>query len=143
VKVAVLYESKTGNTRKAAELIGGAIAALGEDVRVMSVRNVDDLHFLASADLVFVGTWVDGVILFGHRPGGAKALRRMPTLSGKHVAVFNTYAVHQGGMLKKLARMLRRQGATVVASCGFRRTDLQAGLKEFVADALAATPVAA
>lgn len=140
MKVAVLYESMTGNTRRAAELIAGAVTALGEEARVMSARNVDDLHFLAQADLVFVGTWVDGLIVAGHRPGGSKALKKLPTLSGKSVAVFNTYAVHQGAMLRKLARLLERDGAVVVASKGFKRTDLQRGLKDFVADALSAIP---
>ncbi|MDH4147367.1 MAG: flavodoxin family protein [Acidimicrobiia bacterium] len=143
MKVAVLYESMTGNTRKAAELIGGAVARLGEEVEVMSVRNIDDLHFLSQADLVFLGTWVDGLIVAGHRPGGSKSIKAMPTLEGKPVAVFNTHAIHQGSMLDKLARLVERHGGEVVARAGFKRSNLSKGVKEFVADAVSAVPAPA
>ena len=38
MNVVVLYESMTGNTQRAAELIGGAVKAAGCDVSVRSVR---------------------------------------------------------------------------------------------------------
>ena len=68
MNIVVIHQSRSGNTKKAAELIGGAIASLGNRVSVRSTENLD-FKELANADLIFVGTWVDGLILFGHRPG--------------------------------------------------------------------------
>ena len=77
MKVLVLFESNTGNTRTVAESIGGAARAAGAEVNVRSVRHID-LHELSTADVVFLGTWVDGLILFGHRPGGVGASQAYP-----------------------------------------------------------------
>ena len=65
---------------------------------------------------MFIGTWVDGLILFGHRPGRAGRIRTMPVIDGKRVAAFMTYAVHAGKALDRFARVLDERGATVVAS---------------------------
>ena len=61
MKVVVIHQSRTGNTRRAAELIGGAVEAAGSSAIVRSASNLDYKE-LAEADLVFVGTWVDGLI---------------------------------------------------------------------------------
>jgi hypothetical protein len=145
VNVVVLFESMTGNTRRAAELIGGAVKAVGADVSVRPVRAID-FHELARADLVFVGTWVDGLIVAGHRPGGRTALAKLPVLDHKQVAVFMTYAIHAGGALGKFARLLEdEKGADVVAERLFKRSTLKGGgladgMADFVADALSAVP---
>ncbi|MDP6076684.1 MAG: flavodoxin family protein, partial [Acidimicrobiales bacterium] len=68
MKVVVIHQSRTGNTKRAAELIGGVAEAAGTAVAVRPTTNID-MAELAEADLVFVGTWVDGLILFGHKPG--------------------------------------------------------------------------
>ena len=149
MNVVVLYESMTGNTQRAAELIGGAVKAAGCDVSVRSVR-APDYHELARADLVFLGTWVDGLIIAGHRPGGRAALGKMPVLDHKQVALFMTYAVHAGGALKKFTKLVsERKGAEVVATHLVKRGKLKdgglvdglsAGMADFVADALSSVP---
>ena len=142
MKVLVLFESNTGNTQKVAELIGGAAQAAGADVTVRSVRELD-LHELSTADVVFLGTWVDGLILFGHRPGGGWRFAGLPALDNKRVALFCSYAVHgSDAMLKKFTKMLRRKGAVVVARQGFKRGKLDDGIRQFVADTFAEVPVA-
>src|SRR3954452_10098337 len=100
MKAVVLYESMTGNTRRAAELIGGALAERGAEVAVRSVL-APGLHELSVADVVLIGTWVDGLVLFGQRPGRAGRLWKLPVLDRKRVAVFCTYAVNPGKALQK------------------------------------------
>jgi menaquinone-dependent protoporphyrinogen IX oxidase len=131
MNVVVLYESMTGNTRRAAELIGGAVAAKGANVSVRPVTS-PDLHELSVADLVFVGTWVDGLVLFGQRPGRATRLWKLPVLDRKPVAVFCTYAINAGKALDKTVRILEAKGARVVGSHQFRRDRLEQGVAEFV-----------
>ncbi len=142
MKVVVLFESLTGNTRRAAELIGGAIHAQGHEVAVRPVTAFD-YGELAAADLVVVGTWVDGFIVAGHRPGRPGRLRALPALDRKQTAVFMTYAVHAGKALRKTVKLLEGRGAQVIASKLIKRTDLEGGATEFAAAVLAASRVGA
>jgi hypothetical protein len=139
MRVVVAYESMTGNTKRAAELIGGAAQARGAEVAVRPVTQLD-LQELADADVVFVGTWTDGFVLFGMRPGRAGRLWALPVLDHKPVAVFCTYAVNPGKVLAKEAAILEAKGARVVGSHAFRRTALDAGVEEFVDAVLATVP---
>jgi hypothetical protein len=131
VKAVVLYESMTGNTQRVAELIGGALAAAGDDVAVHAVTDFD-FHELAVADVVFVGTWVDGLVLFGQRPGRAGRLRKLPVLDRKPVAVFCTYAINAGKALDKTVEILETKGALIAGQHQFRRDRLDQGVGEFV-----------
>ena len=84
-----------------------------------------DLHQLSVADLVFVGTWVDGLVLFGQRPGRATRLWKLPVLDHKPVAVFCTYAINAGKALDKTVAILEAKGARVVGSRQFRRDRIE------------------
>ncbi|MEE2769137.1 MAG: flavodoxin family protein [Actinomycetota bacterium] len=136
MNVVVIHQSRTGNTRRAAELIGGAVEAAGGSVAVRAASNLDYKE-LAEADLIFVGTWVDGLILFGHRPGDLAKVRRIPPLWGKRVAAFMTHAVNPGNAAEKLAGLLAAQGAQVLASESLHRKRLNIEAPAFARDVLA------
>ncbi len=140
MRAVVLYESRTGNTRRAAEYVAGAAQAAGADVIIRPVSD-PPLDDLASADVVFIGTWVDGAIIAGHRPGGQRNLNTLPELWDIPVAGFMTYAVYPGKVTRALARYLTNKGANVVLARAFHRKRLPDGIAEFVADALAAADV--
>ena len=137
----VIHQSRTGNTRRAAELIGGAVAATGATVAVRPVGNLDYAE-LALADLVFVGTWVDGLVLFGHRPGDAGKLSQIPPLWDKKVVAFMTHALNPGNAADKLAALLSGNGAEVVAARSLNRRRLEVEAPAFVAEVLAAVGAA-
>ena len=139
MRAVVIYESWTGNTARAARLIAEEVAAHGVDVSVYPITDIG-LKDLAEADVVFVGTWVDGLILFGHRPGRAGRIKNMPVVDGKRVAAFMTYAVRAGKALDRFAKVLDERGADVVARTLLRRDDLEAGISDFVSSSLAAVP---
>lgn len=139
MRAVVIYESLTGNTARAARFIADELASRGVEVAVYPVTDIG-LKDLAEADVVFVGTWVDGLILFGHRPGRAGRIRAMPVIDGKRVAAFMTYAVHAGKALDRFARVLTERGATVVAQGLLRRDHLDRGIAELVTEALATVP---
>jgi flavorubredoxin len=136
VKVVVIYESLTGNTRRAAELIGAELVAAGEEAAVCPVTAVD-YQALAEADLVVVGSWTDGVIVAGQRPGRVARIKRLPVIDRKRCVVFCTYAVHPGKTLDKLGAVLEGLGADVRGGMAIRRNDLEGGARELVARVLA------
>ncbi|MFP3906015.1 MAG: flavodoxin family protein [Acidimicrobiales bacterium] len=133
----VIYESLTGNTREAAELIGAELRDAGIDAAVNAVDSID-LTALAAADLVVVGSWVDGLFFVGQRPGRAGRLRNLPVIDGKRAAVFCTYAVDPGKTLTKLGDIVAERGGEVLGGVALHRKRLAEGAEDFV-DRLLAT----
>jgi flavorubredoxin len=136
MRAVVIYESLTGNTAAAARLIAAEVAARGVEVSVYNITDIG-LKDLAEADVVFIGTWVDGLVLFGHRPGRAGRIKSMPVIDGKRVAAFMTYAIHAGKALDRFAKVLSERGAIVVARALLRRDHLDRGIDDLVTEALA------
>src|SRR5437868_3098552 len=101
MQAVVIYESLTGHTRRAAETIGDGLARAGVDTTVCPITRID-YAALAAADLVVVGSWTDGLLVVGQRPGRAARLRKLlPVVNGKRAAVFCTYALDCGATLEK------------------------------------------
>jgi hypothetical protein len=137
VHAIVIYESLTGNTRKAGELIGEELARRGVEVAVCSTTNIN-FQALARADLVIVGSWTDGLILMGQRPGRSGRLRTLPVIDGKRAIVYITYAVDPGKALRKLEGIVAERGGEVLGGLAIHRGKLEEGARELVEGALSA-----
>ena len=133
----VIYESLTGKTQKAAEMIAAQLQAEGVATTVSPVTRVD-LAALSAADLVIVGSWTDGFVFVGQRPGRASRLRKLPVMRGKKVVVFCTYAIDAGHTLEKLQEIMEAKGAQVVGGMQLRRDRLATAVPDFVDRTLAA-----
>jgi flavorubredoxin len=139
MNAAIIYESLTGNTKKAAQVIGRELHKAGVGVSVHSVTDID-YQALEVADLVIVGTWTDGIVVAGQRPGRAHRLRRLPALDRKRCLVYITYAIDPGKALQKLSRLMEERGANVIGGMSIKRSNLEAGARDFVARLLEALP---
>jgi hypothetical protein len=137
MNVAVVYESKTGTTRRIALGIGDQMFERGIRCTTAAAAVVD-ATVTADADLVVIGTWVDGLFAIGQRPGGKKHLQRAVSaiagpdgtaLNGKDVLLYCTYAVTPGATLGKMAAMLEPTGARVIGGLAIRRDQLGAGVE--------------
>jgi hypothetical protein len=137
VQAVVISESLTGNTRRAAALIARELGAQGVSAVACPITAID-YQALSTADLVIIGTWTDGVILFGQRPGRAHRLRALPSIAGKKAVVFCTYAVDPGRTLDKLTEIVRERGGDVIGGMAIRRNDLAGGARELVTRLLSA-----
>ena len=136
----VIYESFTGNTQRAAELIAAALGEAGVGATVCPVTRVD-YQALSSADVVIVGTWTDGIFVVGQRPGRASRLRALPVMDRKRCVVYCTYALNPGKTLAKLSRIMVERGADVLGGMAIRRNDLEGGARDFVGRLLDAVSV--
>ena len=136
----VIYESLTGNTKKAAEYIVDDLIANGVAAVVSPTTDVD-YQSLANADLVIVGSWTDGLFLFGQKPASAGRLSQIPFLAGKQAAVFCTYALETGKTLEKLEAIVAARGAEVIGGMAIRRNKIQEGSVEFVSRLLGVVAV--
>jgi len=137
VQAVVISESLTGNTRRAAGLIARELGAQGVGAVACPITAID-YQALSTADLVIIGTWTDGVILFGQRPGRAHRLRALPSIAGKKAVVFCTYAIDPGRTLDKLTEIVRERGGDVIGGMAIRRNDLAGGARELVTRLLSA-----
>jgi len=139
MNAAIIYESLTGNTRKTAHFIARELTQAGVTTSVSPITSVD-YQALEVADLVIVGTWTDGIVIAGQRPGRAQRLRHLPALNNKRCLVYITYAVDPGKTLQKLSQIMTDRGANVLGGLAIKRNDLEGGAREFVARLLAAIP---
>lgn len=130
MKAVVIYESLTGNTRRAAGFIAAELEAGGMSATALPVTAID-YQSLAEADLVVVGSWTDGLFFVGQRPGRAGRLKKVPYISGKKCAVYCTYAVDPGKVLDKMVALMEERGAEVIGGMAIRRSDLEGGARDF------------
>jgi hypothetical protein len=136
MQVVVIYESLTGNTRKAADLIAAELSSAGHPTVACPTFDID-YQALHEADLVVVGGWTDGLFFIGQKPGRAGRLRKLPALQGKRALCYVTYALDAGKTLDKLIAIVEGLGATVEGGMTIRRDKLADGAREFVDRALA------
>ena len=132
----VIYETLTGNTARAADDSGADPVAAGMTAAACPTTAVD-CSALAAADLVIVGSWTDGLFLFGQKPARSGRLASLPFMTGKRCAVYCTYAIETGRTLEKLEDIMRGRGADVIGGMAIRRNDLAGGSREFVERLLA------
>jgi Flavodoxin len=123
MNVVIIYESLTGTTRKAAHLIADGLGKAGVPASVCPITRID-YNALSTADLVVVGTWTDGIVIIGQRPGRANRLKKLPALDRKRCIVYCTYAVDPGKTLSKLSVIVESRGGDVVGGMALRRLKL-------------------
>ena len=127
----LIYESLTGNTRKAAGLIGEELSRGGLDVVGMSPTTDVDLQALSVAELVVVGTWTDGILVIGQKPGRQGRLAQLPAMRGKKAVVYCTYAINPGRTIDKMMGIIGGRGADVIGGLALHRRHLEEGARDF------------
>jgi flavodoxin len=121
MKIAIVYDSSTGTTAKAADAMGKTFERNGHKVEVQSVTSADPAD-VSQADLVCVGAWVKGLfIIMQHpSPGAMHFIDTLGHLKGKKIVVFCTYKLATGSTLSKMTHALESKGAQVVGQFKYR-----------------------
>lgn len=132
MKAAILAESLTGNTWKAAEKIGALLQQEHWTITGLNRVKDPDYRALQDADFILLGTWVHGLFVFGQQPWGLGAIDHLPSMTGKKGAVFCTYALNPGKSVEKLNRSLLYLGADSLGGVALHRAKLDAHCEEFV-----------
>lgn len=113
MKVAIVFDTHTGITAAAAEMMAGVVRAAGHECTVESVANADPGK-VARADAIAIGCWTKGWFVIKQHPSeGALAFVEKLSLNGKPVAVFATYKLAIGSTLRKLANAVESSGGQV------------------------------
>ena len=135
MNVAIVYDSRTGTTRAAAEAMSRVLIQHGHQVQVTPVGSADPAQ-VAGADLVCVGSWTQGLFLVLQHATRAtrEFLERLGDLSGKQALVFCTYKVATGSMLPRMAAALEAKGARVVGRFRWRGPDVDEAFRRLAAE---------
>ena len=131
MKAILIYESLTGNTHKAADLIGEELSRGGLEIMAVNPTTAVDLQALSIAELVVVGTWTDGILVVGQKPGRAARLAQLPAMQGKRAVVYCTYAINPGRTIDKMMGIIGQRGADVIGGLALNRRHLADGARDF------------
>ena len=133
MNVAIVFDSKTGITKAAAEALAELVRKAGHQCTVSSVQDADPAS-VSAADALCVGSWCKGLFfVFQHATKATMDfIDNLDGLDGKPVAVFCTYKTAVGGMLPKRAARLENSGANVTGSFKSRGPFAAAGFGDWV-----------
>jgi len=105
MKIFVVYDTKHGNTKRVAELIGDGLESAGENV--ITIENVKeiDLNKETTYDLILIGSPNH---VGSHTKNIKKLIKNLPNspLKGKSFAVFDTY---MGKDFEKAVKKMEKQ----------------------------------
>ena len=100
MQIAIVYDSSTGTTAKAAESMGKTFRDLGHECHVLDVRNAKPAD-VAQAELLCIGSWVQGLFVIRQHPTSRTMafINGLGDLTGKQAVVFCTYKIAAGRTL--------------------------------------------
>ena len=139
MKAAILVESLTGNTWKAAENVADLLQQERWTITGLSKVRQPDHASIQEADLVLVGTWVHGAFVVGQAPWAVNRIANLPSMRGKRAASFCTFALNPGSSLDRLTSALGDTGAYVIGGLAIHRGHLDQHSEEFAARLIDAT----
>ena len=143
MKAAILFQSLSGNTRRAGELIAANLQQEGWGITTVAPMKQLEMSAIQSADMVIIGTWVHGLFVVGQAPWGIRANNHLPALRGKLAATYCTFALNSGTTLDKLDSAVSGLGAEVIGGLALHRSKLHAHAEEFAARLVANVPARA
>ena len=113
MQIAIVYDSRTGTTRAAAEDMARIATDRGHTCSVAAVADADASE-VNDADAVCVGSWTEGLFfILQHATKATMEFIDRLSLDGTPAVVFCTYKTSPGKMLDKMADRLETRGATV------------------------------
>ena len=143
MKAAILFQSLSGNTRRAGELIAANLQQEGWGITTVAPMKQLEMSAIQSADMVIIGTWVHGLFVVGQAPWGIGAINHLPALRGKLAATYCTFALNPGTTLDKLDSAVSGLGAEVTGGLALHRSKLHAHAEECAARLVANVPARA
>lgn len=134
MRLAIVYDSRTGTTKAAAEMMAEVAISKGHDCSVVPVQGADPAD-VSGADAVCVGSWTEGLFfILQHATKATMEFIDTLSLEGKPAAVFCTYKTSVGKMLPKMAQAMTDRGAPVTGQFKARGPGVPDGFPAWVDD---------
>ncbi len=134
MKVAIVYDSRTGTTASAAKEMARVLGRGGHECSVSPVGQADPDE-VSQADLICIGSWTQGLFIVLQHPTKASMefIDKLGNLRGKKAVVFCTYKLATGSLLPKMANAIGVKGADVVGQFKYRGPYPTSAFQELVA----------
>lgn len=134
MRIAIVYDSRTGTTKAAAEKMAELATGKGHNCSISSVQDADSAD-VSGADAVCVGSWTEGLFfILQHATKATMAFIDTLSLDGKPAAVFCTYKTSPGKMLPKMAQAMNGRGARATGQFKARGSEVPDGFSTWVDD---------
>lgn len=103
----IIYDSKTGTTKKFSETINDYLKTKDAQAEIISVKEFKD-DMVADKDFLLLGTWTHGLFIILQHPDKpwVEFAKNAPDMKNKKVALFTTYKVATGSVFKKMKKHL-------------------------------------
>ncbi len=100
---AIIYNSKTGITKKYAEEIESDLKLKGLEVKILPIEEYTN-EVLNDVDYLFLGCWTSGLMFFYQHPEKKwkDFAEKLPNPLKPKIAFFTTYKILTGSMFKKM-----------------------------------------
>ncbi len=116
MNIAIVYDSRTGTTKAAAEAMAQLAVERGHQASAVAVQAASSVD-VAAADAVCIGSWTEGLFfILQHATKATMEFIGGLSLDATPAAVFCTYKTSPGKMLDKMAAALEARGARVTGS---------------------------
>ncbi|MGE5457246.1 MAG: flavodoxin family protein [Methanococcaceae archaeon] len=107
-KAVIVYNSKSGTTKKLGE---GIYDYLHKNGISAHIRSIDEFDYskLPEYDLFFLGCWTSGFLFFLQRPEKIwiDFAQKLPVLRSGRTILFTTYKIRTGSMFGEMRKCLR------------------------------------
>ena len=125
-RVLVCYASEGGGTARVADEIVSRFVASGISTHALPIGRVGTSE-LASADVLIVGSWVEGFVVTNVHPARAMRnwLEALPNLAGRSVGLFCTYGVNPRNSLHEMRLAIEARGGQVFDEARFGPKDVK------------------
>jgi flavodoxin len=130
--IGIIHESYSGTTKQAAKHMGERLIGLGHTCDVLGTYEIQSTE-LTRYDFLFLGCWTHGLFIIGQHPtkDWKAYIQSIPSLEGKSCAVFTTYKLATGPMLRKMTRIVESRQGKVVAAFKYRGAEPTAAFDAF------------
>lgn len=109
-KALIIYNSKTGTTKKFGYEIGNYLHTKNIDSKIIPMYDFDEKE-VAKYDLILLGCWTSGLLICRQHPqqDWIDFSKNLPDLKNKKIGLFTTYKIATGTMFKKMKSHLKNK----------------------------------
>lgn len=106
----IIYNSKTGTTKKYAEEITSYLQSKGISTRISSIQTFQG-NLLNDSDFVFLGCWTNGLMFILQHPDKAwkDFAAKLPSMPSTKLIFFTTYKILTGSMFRKMYHQVKEK----------------------------------
>lgn len=109
-KALILFESKNSSNKKFGEEIAGFLLHRGLTAELIPINKFEPKK-LEEADYLLLSGWNNGSLFSANHPDNewVNFINKLPTLDGIKTALFTTYKLFSGGIVKSMKKYLDRK----------------------------------